>query len=402
VDATANIGTVPSTDGRAGDDPYTELRYRFVRRRIRQLAAGTTWCVVVAAVLLALTAWHRSNILTAAAVSVLILAVVLAAVLIRASHTRRRVEALWRDFAWRPVSFTLIHGGRQDKRPTGVVVLDGREMGLRLFQTPWAVQQLLIRHGQAWLCGPDSRGRARLRVVGLTSSRDARVLDKIPHGAPMAPPATPRRTGGLNSYLIGYPVAVVFLFALAAVTYVGGLRHGQNLVSLIAGEALFVLALLPTRRAWRTWLVMRARPARGGSPTVLPFELTSWTPGGSSLSGVAVGVLRLADDTRVMVTVPHAGVDLIANPGGGTRDCPGRARSRPSRAARHLRLPDRRNGANRHSGRCSRPVRLSGHWPGACRGGGDPATVCRSGRRSTSDNSSPVAGGVCASVGHLA
>jgi hypothetical protein len=183
----------------------------------------------------------------------------------------------------------LIHGGRQDKRPTGVAVLDGREVGLRLFRTPWAVQRLLIRHGQAWLCGPDSRGRARLRVAGLTSSWEARVLDKVPHGAPMALPSTPRRTGGLNSYLIGYPVAVVFLFAPAAVTYVGGLRHSQNLVSLIAGEALFVLALLRTRQAWRTRLVMRARPARGRSttPTVLPFELTSWTPGGSSLSGVA-------------------------------------------------------------------------------------------------------------------
>jgi hypothetical protein len=156
------------------------------------------------------------------------------------------------------VSFTLIHGGRQDKRPTGVAVLDGREVGLRLFRTPWAVQRLLIRHGQAWLCGPDSRGRARLRVAGLTSSWEARVLDKVPHGAPMALPSTPRRTGGLNSYLIGYPVAVVFLFAPAAVTYVGGLRHSQNLVSLIAGDALFVLALLRTRQAWRTRLVVES------------------------------------------------------------------------------------------------------------------------------------------------
>jgi len=99
----------------------------------------------------------------------------------------RTERALLGRFPWTDTPATLLGGGPRRVSSCGVrVELPTGPALLRFRLMPWSYQRIIIRTGRIWLCGPDHRGRAKVRIDGVIMMSSVRVADTLPAG-----PATP-------------------------------------------------------------------------------------------------------------------------------------------------------------------------------------------------------------------
>jgi hypothetical protein len=307
---------LPKTDGLAIDDPDTallqQIRTRFLNGRLGSL--------VLTAVMVAFAVLNRQLVSTVCAGLVVIL--VLPATVYTLwlyEPQRRRGKALLSRYGWRGARATLVG----NKPPTVRIVLDDRELTLRLRRLNWGAKQRLLRTGTLWICGPDERGRSLVRGAGSVGETVAEVTNAAPKGVPpvLAQPSGPRPADdpALIWYERGYRRGL--LIVVAVLVLLGGI--GAGLLSRSDDDVLtrnLIGSLVPIGIALS--LVTYSAIARYGQFRrfaaatywqAVPVSLDTWVAERSLGVRTGTGRIILPGGWRCYVEFPRLPLDLAAN-----------------------------------------------------------------------------------------
>ncbi|MBV9846521.1 MAG: hypothetical protein JOZ47_15845 [Kutzneria sp.] len=336
----ATVAT-PATDRPARDDPYTRLVYdRLVAGRRRMwLSMMMLGLVLLVAVGPLVALWLLGSgiqgidaLRSLFSLLVLFIALFLEFLVV---YRRTRTIRLLDGHAWRPTRVDVVSvTSRRSPAPSVVRDLSGAVSGyLRLSRLPWGTQQVMLRTGRVFLCGPDRRGHALVRVDGLCPPVAARIVSEAKGGQRPQPAgvAGPRpaddpvlmwiqhharyvmRTIWLR--LVGVPSAVVVVLVLLAWS------GDEDTLLLLPLPVFFVLAMAFTLMIAMWW--RRSKRRREGNVfallraadhwTPLPMRLDSWTPGRWFLWGPATGQVWLPDGTTAGVHLSTADISLVAD-----------------------------------------------------------------------------------------
>ncbi|GHF55814.1 hypothetical protein GCM10017566_31080 [Amycolatopsis bartoniae] len=321
MDSTAvPAGVLPRSGGFALDDPNIRVRVDMTRRILRRRTFVAGALAVVFGLSVVVAELGKTARAIAPAVPIGLLFVVFAFVLVRRAVSFRRLVHLLGRFPWQLTAGEVLRVGRQDEPAQIAVTLEGKPKLLLLSAraTRRRALRVIREDGRVWLCGPDEKGRAALRVAGFTVTWRVTLSDNPPpRPATQAPravagrPATraPRAIAGSAAFL--FPVLIpVGLLAFGAVLTVSGWRQ-DSLAAMAVGEILAVAGLL------RGFAVSRAlvRVSRRARLAALPeltaaarFEVHSWSPGRP-----LTGRVQLPGGQVLAIAVPHPGLDLVAH-----------------------------------------------------------------------------------------
>jgi hypothetical protein len=313
---------LPQEYGRAIDDPNTalleQIRARLIRRQFRPVV-----------LLLVLGAIEYLSFSEGDLTEPVFLSIVILVLLASLATTcwlylplQRRGKALLSRFGWRPVPVTLL----SDKPCQVRITLEGTEMTLRLRRFYWVAKQALLRTGTLWICGPDERGRALVRVAGSIGSGMADVIEATPRGTPpvLARPSTPRPGDdpalrwqrrvyhrvmlgqlALLLLIIGIGVGIVSRAEPGSLGYASPAVYG-GAAALLVG---LVLAALGYARGSK--MLRQLADAPYWQP--VPVSLDVWDEPANTSFRTGAGRVILPNGYHAYVDFPRLSFDLAAN-----------------------------------------------------------------------------------------
>jgi hypothetical protein len=308
---------LPRTDGLAIDDPDTALLQQI---RVRLLNGRLVSVLIVGAFVA--YAILSPQVVSSALTGFLVLLIVPSSAYLLWLHEpqRRRGKALLGRYGWRGVPATLV----ADKPCLVRIVLDERELTLRLRRMNWMGRQRLLRTGTLWICGPDERGRALGRYAGSVGDALADVTGAAPTGVPpiLVHPSGPRPADDpvLIWYERGYRRGLLIMMAILVLLIGVGAgllsrtddeEFTRNLLAALAPVATVLIVIVYSAIA--RYQQFR-RFAAATHWQAVPVSLDTWEATGRSL-GVRTGTGRiiLPGGWRCYVEFPRLPLDLAAN-----------------------------------------------------------------------------------------
>jgi hypothetical protein len=241
---------------------------------------------------------------------------------LRAWRTRRSVL---RRYPWRETPARLVRGNPRHPSP---LVVDAAGVLLRFAGMQWWGQLVIMRTGRIWLCGPDHRGRALVRLDGSLAHATVRVVDRLPAGATSPtglaahgprPTDEPQLAGNRRHYARRIPPGLGLPLSQFAIGVVlAGVAVQARASSLVALGAFLALSQVRTLTR-RVWSFCRSRPtmrlmARADRWTPLPGRVRTrgwrWR---FAESGAARGELWLPDGSCVPIRLPWVSDDVVAD-----------------------------------------------------------------------------------------
>jgi hypothetical protein len=232
---------------------------------------------------------------------------------------QRRGKALLSRYGWRGAPATLL----ADKPCLARVGLDGAEVTLRLRRMNWIGKQALLRTGTLWVCGPDERGRALVRVAGSVGQALADVTDLVPSGVPpvLARPTGPRPADdpaliwARHAYHRGMVIIIGVLVLLTGVC-VGFLTRfdfGRADSGTVGGLVAVPVMLLLI--GWSYLVGLRALRRYADAPCWLPVQvsLDTWDTPATMAVRTGTGRLILPNGWHGYADFPRLPLDLAAN-----------------------------------------------------------------------------------------
>ena len=312
------VGAFPATDRHAIDEPYTQLWFDLVIRsnnRIRNIAAG---CGVLALLFLGLAYAAPDDFDTTMAAGLIPAAVLIGGAWLYNSRWRRIAGAVYPKLPWRAAEAKVL---RASPCLIEAKAENGDPVYLRVPRARLVFRQIVARSGRVWLCGPDERGRVMVRVDGISAGVVAKVRKSPPRSTTPVTPVEPATARPIDEPVLAWLVRrqnrafviSVVLSILLAVTgaivlaQTGG-GNGFGLIPLIYGLAMLALLVSGRRR-------VRQAPdlvARVSGWTPVPVRLDAWAANGRVI-GPARGAIWLPDGSAVLLSVPRASIDLVAN-----------------------------------------------------------------------------------------
>ena len=313
---------LPAPYARAIDDPNTALLEQIRLRSLRRGYVPALALVILGgAAYLDATAHDLPGLVY---LGILIALVLTSAVLNWWTHLpqRRRGKLLLGRYGWRPVPARILAD-----RPCLVrVALEGAEPVLRVRRLNWIGKQVVLRTGELWICGPDERGRALVRVAGSVGQGIADVTDARPGGAPPVPvhPGGPRPgedpglirsqryyhramviTVAIMVLLIGIGVGFLSQYGVADVGALDPVLVGW----LFLGPVLLVLILWGYARTSKS--MRRAAQAPYWQP--VQVSLDTWDEPAFAAVRTGTGRVILPGGWRAYADFPRLSLDLAAN-----------------------------------------------------------------------------------------
>ncbi|HEX3786886.1 MAG TPA: hypothetical protein VHW44_03425 [Pseudonocardiaceae bacterium] len=316
-------GAFPATDRVAIDEPYTKMWFDLVVRASKRGQVSLV-ITVIALLIFSVTATQslgRDDFGVLVLVVFGLLAVLNGVAVLVNGRTRAVAESVYPRYPWHAVAATMV----SDRPFVAAVQLGPDRVHLSLRRAQPVTRQVVLRSGRLWLCGPDERGRVMARVDGLSFGVPARILDQPPADA--TPPVLTEPTGprpldepmlagllrrqlrlGLVRYL---GPAIVLALGVASVV-VSPVYAAVGPIFLVLAVVYAVLAGLAVTR-FQGILRQSSRllaDAPGWTPVLA--RLDSWQAAGRVI-GPARGQVWLPDGSTATVSVPRAGIDLVAN-----------------------------------------------------------------------------------------
>ncbi|HWC79883.1 MAG TPA: hypothetical protein VG756_07960 [Pseudonocardiaceae bacterium] len=312
------IGAFPATDRLAIDEPYTRMWFDLITRsshRIRNMAAGFGVLALIFLGLAVTAPDDFNETLTSALLAGTV--VVLLAWVINV-RWRRVADSVYPRMAWRAAEATVL----RSRRTVVTATLDEEHIHLRVPRARLAFRQIVARSHRIWLCGPDERGRVMVRLDGLSLGVLAKVIAPPAGATPVTPVAAPtarpvdepvlawllRRQNRAFTIALACCGLLVVGGALVLASTTDGTAPGVGLLPLVYGLLMAALVLSGRRRVRQAPNLIAS--VSGWTP--VPVRLDAWQTGGR-VFGPARGAIWLPDGTAVLLSVPRAGIDLVAN-----------------------------------------------------------------------------------------
>ena len=311
------VGAFPATDRRAIDEPYTQLWFDLVTRssnRIRNIAAG---CGVLALVFLGLSFAAPDDFDTTMAAGLIPAALLIGGAWLYHTRWRRIAGAVYPKLPWRAAEAKVL---RASPCVIEAKVENDDPIYLRVPRARLVFRQIVARSGRVWLCGPDEHGRVMVRVDGVSAGVVAKRRKK-PRGTTPVGPVEPATARPIDEPVLAWLlrrqnrafVMSAVLAVLIAVTGAGvlastGAANGFGLIPLIYGLSMLALLVSGRRR-------VRQAPdlvSQVSGWTPVPVRLDAWQANGRVM-GPARGAIWLADGSAVLISMPRASIDLVAN-----------------------------------------------------------------------------------------
>lgn len=309
----------PQTNGRAYDDPNTALLHEVRGALLRRSLFGLLPLVVLGGFLLLSIVRHEIAGILFAGILLALLLVSQAYALWLHLPQLRRGKALLFQFAWRPAPATLL----SDKPCLARITLDQRQLTLRLRRLNWTGRQALLRTGGLWICGPDARGRALVRVAGSVGQGIAEVTDATPTGVPpvLVHPSGPRPGDdpGLSYARRLFNRTMLVLVVIFALLdgLVAGFLSKAGFADADPGLAgwLIVQTLLLVLMCWSWFTGMRQFRRYANAPywQPVPVSLDTWDAATNVAVRTGTGRIILPNGWRGYVEFPRLPLDLAAN-----------------------------------------------------------------------------------------
>ena len=314
---------LPLTTGPAIEDPNTALlqqaRARLVRVGFAPLFSVLVLTGFLASQVLQHQPVHLAVDLVVGGILVAFLLVLLIVRLWLHVPPQRRGKELLPRYPWRGVPVTVLANNPCLVR----VALDGRELTLRLRRLNWLGKQVLLRTGVLWICGPDERGRALVRIAGSVGEALAEVTVAAPSGPPpvLAQPSGPRPADdpalswirrATNRNVVIYTAILVLLEGLT----VGALSRADYTdidPIVIGGVTGVTMALVLV--IWGWWLGNSQYRRLAAAPYWQPIQvsLDTWNADINVSVRNGSGRIILPNGWRGYVEFPRLPLDFAAN-----------------------------------------------------------------------------------------
>jgi hypothetical protein len=313
---------LPDPYGRAIDDPNTALLQRFRTRLLRRLILSVVCLLFVIALdVFAVIAGVVADAALLVALTIGLGALVGSALALHVPQ-QRLGKALLGRYGWRAVPANLV----ADKPCLARIGLDGTELTLRLTRFNRLGQQVLLRTGTLWICGPDEQGRALVRVAGSVGQALARVTDAQPTGVPPVPrsPSSPRPADDPGLIWARHVFHRSMLIILAVLVLLAGIeiglvsRTGIGNLGTLGTEAFGQLLGTPVILiviVWGYLVGLRQFRRFAAAPYWLPVpvSLDTWDNPANMVVRTGAGRLILPGGRPAYADFPRLPLDLAAN-----------------------------------------------------------------------------------------
>ena len=310
---------LPLTSGRAIDDPNTALLHEIRRVVLRRSLGALLPLAIIAGFLALAIADHQAVGVGVVGAIFVLLAALLSVPQWLHQPQLRRGKALLSRYPWRPAPARLLAA----KPCLARITLDDRELTLRLRRLNRIGEQSLLRTGTLWICGPDERGRALVRVAGSIGQALADVTDAIPSGLPPAliRPSSPRpgddpaliwarRTSNRTMLIIVAVCVLLDGLTIGYLTKTGFDYPNARTIGFAVGLTLMVLLMC---RAWVTTARQFKRYDAAPYWQAVPVSLDTWDAATNVAVRTGTGRIILPDGWRGYVEFPRLQLDLAAN-----------------------------------------------------------------------------------------
>ena len=310
---------LPLTSGRAIDDPNTALLQDVRRAVLRRSLASLITLAILGALLGLVVADHQIVGAVGLGIVVALLLGLLAFAQWLHQPQLRRGKALLSRYPWRAAPARLL----ADKPCLARITLDEGDLTLRLRRLNRIGEQTLLRTGTLWICGPDERGRALVRVAGSAGQALADVTDATPTGLPPAPirPSGPRpgddpaliwarRTSNRTMLIIVAVCVLLDGLAIGYLTKTGFDYPNAHTIGLAVGLTLLVVLMC---RGW--FSTARQFRRYDAAPYWQPVQvsLDTWDAASNVAVRTGTGRIILPNGWRGYVEFPRLQLDLAAN-----------------------------------------------------------------------------------------